>query len=241
MRVGTTTDRSPWATGQLGAALVVLGLLVLLVPVTDARAGGESGPTDVRTAAFGPPVDVGGDRLSLNVRQLCKKAGLRPPKMLLSKSEITVPGDSKKQYTRSYAYYRPMPKVCHDKYMRIPQAKMQMQSPKNHRRWFNISNYSWPTLYDHGPGVEDPRVGNIGGITRVKHFRFPFGIRDKRKLYRCTPGKGVTHVRALYKSVVRDLETGKTIGRSRIRRAPIRVRYIDPKTANELGVIGQAC
>lgn len=47
-------DGVPRAAAKLGAALVVLGLLVLSVLAIDARAGGEFEPNDTRATAFGP-------------------------------------------------------------------------------------------------------------------------------------------------------------------------------------------
>lgn len=172
------------------------------------------------------------------VEQRCLKAGLLLPKPL--RGIVSRPGDRKKQNIYSDGYYRPMPEFCHGVVRRIPLGKLQIQNPRNHKRWFNLIPYSSPELTNPDPKAETFRVGDEGGKTRISYFPFPFEITDERKRYRCTPGKRVTHVRALYKTVVREVSSGEIVARTGVRRVPIKVRPIKPGTGYN-GAVPRAC
>lgn len=75
----------------------------------------------------------------------------------------------------------------------------------------------------------DPRItgsGGVGGVYFHPQWKLhePSYSRHDPRLYRCTPGSGITHVRALFKSTVTSITTGKIVG-SRVAVVPVRVRH----------------
>lgn len=71
-------------------------------------------------------------------------------------------------------------------------------------------------------------VGNDGGIAEVyfsppRRLHEPSYARHDPRLYLCTPGKGVTHVRALFQNTVTSSGSGKVVGQRTIV-VPVRVR-----------------
>ena len=75
----------------------------------------------------------------------------------------------------------------------------------------------------------DPHIGDDGGIGEVFFHGPPARLHKPRysrsdlRAYRCTPGKGITHVRALFKNTVTSVKTGKVV-EQRIATVPVRVR-----------------
>lgn len=78
------------------------------------------------------------------------------------------------------------------------------------------------------PGITDR--GGIGGVYFHPAWRLhePSYSRHDPRLYRCTPGSGITHVRALFKSVVTSVASGEVVG-SRVAIVPIPVRHYPGK------------
>jgi hypothetical protein len=74
----------------------------------------------------------------------------------------------------------------------------------------------------------NPHITDSGGVGEV-YFHPPWKLhepsysRHDPRLYRCTPGKSVTHVRALVKSTVTSVGTGKVAGQ-RVVVVPVQVR-----------------
>jgi hypothetical protein len=79
----------------------------------------------------------------------------------------------------------------------------------------------------------DSGITNEGGVGEV-YFHPPWKLhepsysRHDPRLYRCTPGSDVTHVRALFKSTVVNSATGKVTG-SKLASVPVRVRHYPGK------------
>jgi hypothetical protein len=73
----------------------------------------------------------------------------------------------------------------------------------------------------------DIHIGNAGGIAEVffsppRRLHEPSYSRHDSRLYRCTPGKGVTRVRALLQNTVKS-SAGKVVAR-KVSVVPVRVR-----------------
>jgi hypothetical protein len=75
----------------------------------------------------------------------------------------------------------------------------------------------------------DPHIKDDGGIGEVffqgppARLHKPRYSRGDLRAYRCTPGQGTTHVRALFKSTVTSVRTGNVVGQ-RTTIVPVRVR-----------------
>lgn len=79
----------------------------------------------------------------------------------------------------------------------------------------------------------DPSITDAGGVGEL-YFHPPWKLheptysRHDPRLYRCTPGSGITHVRALFQSTIRNVATGRIVER-RIAIVPVRVRHYPGK------------
>jgi hypothetical protein len=79
----------------------------------------------------------------------------------------------------------------------------------------------------------DPNITGSGGVGEV-YFHPPWKLhepsysRHDPRLYQCTPGSGITHVQALFRSTVTSSATRKVVG-SRVTVASIRVRHYPGK------------
>lgn len=74
----------------------------------------------------------------------------------------------------------------------------------------------------------DIHVGNDGGVAEVffsppRRLHEPSYARHDPRIYGCTSGKGVTHVRALFRNTVTNSGTGKVVAQQ-IATVPVRVR-----------------
>lgn len=79
----------------------------------------------------------------------------------------------------------------------------------------------------------DPKITDAGGIGEV-FWRPPWKLheptyaRHDPRLYRCTPGSGITHVRALFRSTITNVTTGMVI-EQHVTIVPVRVKHYPGK------------
>jgi hypothetical protein len=150
------------------------------------------------------------------------------------------PGDRRKQITESAAMLRPVPTECLTLVERkTPQAYFKMQRPDNHRQWIRTKPRSLTNEEGNAPfeGNDEGGEGTIfvyapgGGKGRTK---------DRRFLYRCTPGKSVTHVWVVYRLKVASVGGGDIIGRKSYTAAVkiLPVPHYDPVQG---GGVGKRC
>lgn len=180
----------------------------------------------------------------------CVSAGLAKPRVL--EAWLRHPGDRKTQGISLEADWQALPADCDDRFVRVPSVRFQLQDPKNHARWINVGSFVRPErdfrevteeleaereaegkscweLTEAGKSFAcevDPRVTNKGGKGSAYAPESPGWPEPvpalERYRYDCTPGPGITHVRALIKNVVTNASTGKVA--ERIYEVPVKVK-----------------
>ena len=149
-------------------------------------------------------------------------------------SVMNYPGDRRKQSVGTAARLDPVSPDCLPLINReTPQIFFKMQRPKNHKKWTKTKD--WPMR----DGSNDPIDGNVGGKGAAfveTNPKSPF--RDSKFRYRCTPGKGITHVRAVYKLKVDSAVDGNTLGR-RTYSVPVKIHSVSGIVLG--GGVAKAC
>jgi hypothetical protein len=176
------------------------------------------------------------------LEQSCVSAGTAMPRIV--EALMRHPGDHKTQTASVKADYGPMPDECVGIFLRVPDIKFQIQDPQNHQRWVGAGPFESfakssetvekeldeieKELEERGESCDgsntchtDNRIKNKGGVFEAG-ASYPTFI-PTRERYRCTPGKGVTHVRALLRNIVRNTNTSSIAGK-RITAVPVRVK-----------------
>lgn len=155
--------------------------------------------------------------VTLDQEQDCIGGGTAMPKV--ERAEVIHPGDRKKQVLSIEVKYQPMPAECTGSFQRVGWARFQLQDPFNHQRWFNVGPFHKFLSEDGSDGGGEARVFEV---PRVE-------ISSPRFVYRCTPGPGKTHARAVLRQEVKDTESGQLAGRKlamrslRVKRVPFKL------------------
>lgn len=137
-------------------------------------------------------------------------------------SSMSRPGNKWQQEVRVAATFRPTSADCLSMISRkTPRAFFKMQRPKNHQRWTRTKGQEFVDQQGDFKPIGDE--GGSGGVVvgpppgrpkPLKHF-----------LYRCTPGKGITHVRVVITIKVTSAVDGSFLGRKSYS-WPVRVESI---------------
>lgn len=144
-------------------------------------------------------------------------------------SVMSSPGDRRKQYVGTGAKLAPISPSCQTLITReTPQIFFKMQRPKNHKEWTRTKTQP---LVDGDYNPVDGNAGGKGGAYVVTDPKSPY--RDSKFRYRCTPGKGITHVRAVYNIKVDSAVDGSELGH-RSMSTPVNVQHI-PRGAPVMG------
>jgi len=124
-------------------------------------------------------------------------------------SSMSRPGNKWQQEVRVAATFRPTSADCLSLVRpKTPRAFFKMQRPKNHRQWTRTKGQGFVDQEGDQP------IGDEGGIGSVSVGPPPGRPKPlKHFLYRCTPGKGVTDVRAVIILKVTSAEDGSLLGR----------------------------
>lgn len=163
-----------------------------------------------------------------DLQQDCVDAGL---KVDVLKSEMFRPGDPKSQSMISRASLQP--------YDACLQAGLSRENPTV---TFQIENPNKPNSYitvGKPQGLKGPKgpLGNQGG-TGDAYIAPVFAIKNPKYRYRCTPGKGVTDVRAIYHTQVNGPDGNKLAEKDRTVR--VRVRPVHGPLEHK-GAVRRAC
>lgn len=188
----------------------------------------------------------------------CLKTGTARPRVL--EAVVRHPGDKKTQSIKLDAAWPAMPDQCHGNFRRVLFVKFQLENPDRFKirtpknRWLNVNSFRQPRFIEFldpeaSEGRKKPaRIGDEGGVGHLE-FKpaYPLGrIYNKTKRYRCTPGKRITHARALVKNVLKNTADSKTAG-TRIFPVPLEIKrsYKGAKglsTPKKMrGATGEAC
>jgi len=131
--------------------------------------------------------------------QSCINIALERPRVRFT--GMVYPGDRRKQIIEIQARISSIPEACRQEVTRTPKAIFMVQSPRNHKRWFRSK--------PRGFRVENAPVGDDGGVSDTAFEGFG---GNKGLDYRCTPGKGVTHVKAVLKLDANSPVDGQVLG-----------------------------
>ncbi len=136
----------------------------------------------------------------------CVAAALARPDNVASK--MIRPGNKWQQEILAVADFAPTPAGCLSLITRqTPNAFFKMQRPKNHKQWTRTKGQE---LGDPTSGFPFQPIGDEGG-TGQANYDPPKPI--KRFRYRCTPGKGITHVRVVIAIRVDSVVDGSLLAR----------------------------
>jgi len=195
------------------------------------------------------------------IKRECFAAGTRGPKVL--SAELAHPGDRKTQAEIVRANWGSLPALCDGHFVRRAAVRFQIQDPLRHRRWRNMGAWVTPqrdlddareeaekekeaegkSCYRLGPAGKEPicnysdRLTNKGGeayATDPRISQIPQPALKNHERYRCSPGKGVTHARALIRNRVVVAGSGHIVGQ-RVRMITLkiaRVSYLLPRLRN---------
>jgi hypothetical protein len=139
----------------------------------------------------------------------CVAAALARPGNV--ESDMSRPGNKWEQEILVAADFDPTSAGCLPLVARsAPRAIFKMQSPKNHRRWTRTKGLDF---LDESNGTPFPPIGADGG-TGIAVYGPPPGRPKPLKhfLYRCSPGKAVTHVRVVITLKVTSAADGSLLG-----------------------------
>lgn len=175
------------------------------------------------------------------LKRKCVAAGTASPKIL--DAELTHPGDRKTQFLYVEADWRALPEECNGRYARIPDFLFQIQDPFDHRHWFDQGSFVAPmrdltvaaeeaereaeeegrSCWKPIPGGQEDvchserHIRNEGGEALAESPRprsRKTGLTENPRLvYRCSPGKAVTHVRVILRQRVVSVETKHVVRR----------------------------
>jgi virginiamycin B lyase len=189
--------------------------------------------------------------LAAGLQQTCADAGTAKPRII--EAWVRHPGDRKTQSMFLEADWRRLPDECDGDFERVPSVRFQLQSPRNHARWINVGGFVAPertwkvkeeveaekeaegkscweiteagkTFVCHIPYRVTNRGGDGTAGARKSPGPWPDPIASNdRYRYQCTPGPGVTQVRALVRNVVKNLNTGK-VAAQRVHKVPVKVK-----------------
>jgi hypothetical protein len=160
--------------------------------------------------------------------QSCIDSALERPQIRFT--GMVYPGDRRKQTLELQARISSIPETCRQEVTRpTPKAIFMVQSPRNHKRWFRSK--------PRGFRVENAPVGDDGGISDAAFEGFG---GNKGLDYRCTPGKGITHVKAVLKLDANSSADGQVLGRKSYP-VPIRVLPVPRIDPVQGGGVRKAC
>jgi hypothetical protein len=181
---------------------------------TDARSPG------VRTLCFLLPVAVSATAMLVTVfaapppasarveepsLKSCVSAALARPKNV--GTIFLNPGEKAQQEVSVSADFPPLSAGCQSLIVRqAPSAVFKMQRPRNHERWVRTEAVEFFSEASH----QFQTVGAEGG-TGVARYRPKAPTNHFR--YRCTPGRGVTHVRVVITVKVDSAEDASLLAR----------------------------
>lgn len=225
------------------AALLLIGFSLMTLY--------SSGAAAIGTPGAQPSSAVEGSLLGTDAGGSCIDAGLTEPKLL--EAWVRHPGDRKTQSIFAEADWRALPVDCDATAERVPSVRFQLQNPTNHARWINVGGFVRPSRNPQkvkeeielekeaegkscwdaseagksficGVSIWVTNKGGEGYAAAPKAPGWPDPIPSLEKYrYRCTPGPGKTHVRALIKNVVRNPSTGEVL-REAVYRVPVKVK-----------------
>lgn len=164
-----------------------------------------------------------------DLQQDCVTAGLNVDVL---KSEMFRPGDPKSQSIISRASLQPTSEECLQLGIsrENPTVSFQIENPKKPGKFFTIGK-------PQGLKGSKGPLGNQGG-TGEAYIAPVFAIKNPRYRYRCTPGKGVTDVRAIYHTQVDGPDGNKLAEKDRTVR--VRVRPVRGPLEHK-GAVRRAC
>ncbi|HEX5797507.1 MAG TPA: hypothetical protein VFX86_03905 [Candidatus Saccharimonadales bacterium] len=194
-----------------------------------ASASGESNASDQPVTAPGAAVT---NATASDLQQDCVKAALRKPKRK-NEAVMIFPGDRRKQEVSVFARLNPVSETCSPLIAReTPKVFIKVQNPRNHKKWFR----SKTKLLEHNNLPIDGNGGQGGSAWFSKYN----GDKNKKLLYRCTPGKGVTRVQSVYRLKVNSAIDGHTLG-TKSYRVFVRIDPVDKINPVLGGGVRRAC
>jgi hypothetical protein len=147
--------------------------------------------------------------------------------------QMGYPGDRKRQIISAEAKLVPVSADCLPLISRnIPRAFFKIQRPNDHKKWSSTKPavaYIWR---ENGPEQVD---GNSNGIAEASFAAVGGKPIKKSLLYRCSPGRGITRVQAVFKVSVVSAADGRTLGR-KIYSAPVDILALFPDLVRNGGV-----
>ena len=155
-------------------------------------------------------------------------------------TSMVYPGDRRKQTMGSEARLNPTSPDCLPLVTReVPKVFFKMQRPKNHKVWTKTKAQELVNSSD-----DDQPIGDTGGLGDVGVIASgqsrPGVIKAPHFLYRCTPGKGVTRVKAVYKMKVDSAVDGHTLGRKTYSK-PVKIYPVLKHNTVQGGGVRHAC
>ncbi|HEX5797509.1 MAG TPA: hypothetical protein VFX86_03915 [Candidatus Saccharimonadales bacterium] len=240
---------------RLGKGIALLASAAFFLPAGNALANEDSADTEKAALAafneaparniesFSAPASVAtsqvvehslSDATTSDLQQDCVKAALKKPKIRFS--GMTYPGNNQQQLMQARGEFEPTAEACLSVVTRkTPTLIFKIQNPNNHKKWFKTKPQVLKDIVDYLP------IGNKGGIGGVDLGAYRndrnITLKNKKLLYRCTPGKGVTRVKSVYRLKVASSVDGRTLGRKSYT-VPVKIRPLPGKAVLNGGVKG---
>lgn len=158
----------------------------------------------------------------LSVKVTCKRAGFVAPQIMTL--EMVYPGKERgvrRQVVNVSTRYEAMPRECAGRFRRVSLLSVWLQNSRNPGKWFRLTFPKWLDLF---PPYENSLIktgGNLAGEGGASISSN--GHQGRNVYYRCSPGKRKTRVRAYFRGVVKNVRTGRTIGKKTVKKA-VKVR-----------------
>lgn len=147
---------------------------------------------------------------SSDLQQDCVDAALQKPKVAypnLGYAYMIYPGDKRRQAGYTYGKFKATSAACLQEVTpQAPTVVFRVQNPNNHKRFSKTKPLS---LTINDANGDRPMQGGEGGIAGTSSEGFG---KNKGLRYRCTPGKNVTHVQAVYQMEVDSPVDGHVLG-----------------------------
>jgi hypothetical protein len=144
----------------------------------------------------------------------CVSAALARPKNV--RALVIRPGDKAQQEVVASADFATISAECQSVITRqAPNAFFKMQRPRNHKRWVRTEVVEFFSEATHQYRTVDA-AGGVG--VAWYHPKAP----TNHFVYRCTPGKGVTHVRVLITVAVDNAADGSFL-KKRSYSSPVKI------------------
>jgi hypothetical protein len=152
-----------------------------------------------------------------DLQQDCVDVALAKPRAAypnLGHAYMNFPGDRRRQSTDTFSKLKPTSVACRQLVTRkTPRVVFKVQNPNNHQRWAKTKPQVLQINDINASGSYRPMEPDEGGIGAAGFSSPGLRFKNKKLLYRCTPGKGVTKAQAVYQMEADSAVDGHILGR----------------------------